>query len=117
MIKHSDGYTLGNIEKHCFVYSRLSELNNINKNSPNFKKLPIIHMRKKYESLYLEHKFQVLNLFNNVEPGRFFAGDLYDDSVYKKISDFFNLNLKNTNTQHSHKSNKDLKSILNKFNI
>ena len=117
MIKHSDGYTLGNIDKHCFLYSRLSELNDVYIENPNCKKLPIIHMREKYESIYLEHKFQVLDLFKNAEPGRFFAGDLYDDSVYKKISDFFNLNLKNTETQHSHKSNKDLKSILNKFNI
>jgi hypothetical protein len=116
MIKHSDGYMPGDPEKHSFIYSRLNEINeNFKGDSNSYKKLPIVHLRKKYQELYLEHKYQILSLFQNSEKGRFFSGDLYDKNVYEKIAKFFNLKLQDTSLQHSHKSPSKLEDILNKF--
>lgn len=119
MLKHSRGYTLGDLEKHCFSYDLLPELNYLQNASQDTKpeKLKIELMKSHYVKKYLDHQFQVHYLFQTLPTGHFFSGDLYTPGVFAEIANYFGLEPELTADKRSHKSTASISDILDQNNI
>ena len=78
MITHSNGYSLGSIRDHAYMYDRLADIAFIEEKLSGavLEKLPLIGMRDHYVAQYQRHKMRILSNFRNIGEKKIFPRSL-----------------------------------------
>jgi hypothetical protein len=117
MVKHSGGMTLGPVERHCYSYDRLDDLDYIRSNSDTkVHKLSLVGMRKHYINQYELHRDRIHALFRDMPSNRFYSDQLYNKDKLVKLNEAFQLKLKDLDEIHTHKSKLTVADILKNNN-
>lgn len=116
MINHTTGLTLGDLEKHCYLYDRLEELEFLKKNLKKFniKKLSLLGMKEHYIKIFNRHRLQILANFDGFDENRFLSFDLDDKNKFKKINKAWKLNYKKISDINYHPSRNKFEDTINK---
>ena len=113
MVTHSNGLTLGDVGRHCYLYDRLDDLHFIrSQNVKKIKKLSLVGMKDHYTKCYEIHKHQIQFLFSKISPDRFYVDELYNKDKFENMNEHFGLDLENTNDVHAHKSTHEFGEIV-----
>lgn len=114
MITHSNGYSLGSIRDHAYMYDRLADLAFIEErlNGAMLEKLPLIGMRDHYVKQYQQHKMKVLSNFQRIEEKRFFHASLYDPEKFVKMCSHFDLTFEACEDIKSHVTEENMRKVL-----
>ncbi|MBE0670972.1 MAG: hypothetical protein IH588_10320 [Anaerolineales bacterium] len=111
MVSHSKGKTLGNTHIHCAHYQRLKEFHDMAAADKNiytdvfYKALPLGEaQREHYTSFYSIRNKEVNLFFQHHDPSRLFNADLVDEALWKKMANFFHININEGYNVHLNKS-------------
>lgn len=112
MVSHSKGKTLGNTFRHSKTYKREEEyynkypnldFNARMKDIDNLLDLNETH-RDHYKSIYNLRNKEVIEYFNEFNPSALFIGQLEDSNKWKKLGDYFKINVPCDYDVHVNKS-------------
>jgi len=114
MVSHSGGQTPGNTKVHCKTYRREKEFYHKVDNDPTFvptedtvdNLLPLQGHEEHYKDLYEIHTREIIDFFKANAPGQFIHCDLTDAEKWKKMGDFFGINVPDDFTIYSNKTKK-----------
>ena len=107
MLSHSGGMNPGKTKTHCIVYGRLDEYYSMIEKGEEIKQtngLSLVNEFERYKDFFNNHYLQLKAFFEDKDHKRFYFGDLYDKNRLIKLNEHFNLNLKNTDDVHIHKT-------------
>ncbi|QXP78202.1 MULTISPECIES: sulfotransferase [Winogradskyella] len=112
MLSHSKGKSLGNTFRHCNNYNRVEEFyrtfpnldyyKTILKND-NLLDINEVH-RAHYTNIYNLRNKEIVDFFNAISPNSLFTAQLEDADKWKRLGDFFNIELPNDYQVHANKS-------------
>ncbi|MFT4850359.1 MAG: hypothetical protein ACI83B_002916 [Sediminicola sp.] len=114
MVSHSNGQTLGNTKVHCKVYRREKEYNHKLDTDPSFKPsnkidnlLTLDGHREHYKEIYDLRNREIIDFFNENDSSRLIVCDLRDSNKWKRLGEFFGIEVPADAKYHSHNSLKN----------
>lgn len=113
MVSHSSGKTLGNTYRHSKLYRREEDFYKLNIYSNEFYSRKVDNLlelneshRKHYKKVYLLRIREILEFFDQFGKDRLIYVRLEDQNKWKKIGDYFGINVKEGYNVHANKSKK-----------
>ncbi|EPR74705.1 Tetratricopeptide TPR_2 [Winogradskyella psychrotolerans RS-3] len=112
MVSHSKGKSLGNTFKHSSIYNRKEEYYKMFPNLDYYKTIygndNLLDInethRAHYKNIYNLRNKEIVDFFNAISPNSLFAAQLEDADKWKRLGDFFNIELPNNYQVHANKS-------------
>ena len=113
MMSHSNGKTLGNTFRHCYLYGRETEFYESFQGEIDFLSSEIDNLlplseehREKYIETYVNRNYHAIQFFNAIDPlnERFIHCELEDQNKWSLLADFFDIEISENYDVHANKS-------------
>lgn len=108
MLNHSNGMVIGDIERHCRIYRREKEYDQLlidsKENTKPNNSMSLKGCKNHYTYLYNLHNRDVQSFFNINAPEALFSCELEDPLKWKKLGAFIGIEIPENYDVHVHRS-------------